>query len=156
MFLEFSETFYPTFTEFMTKPESSGQVAYYDAAYGQKSQKHILGLFAVGEPAKVYTSLTGDSLKEYILNELDTIFANQASPKYVKHLVQNWSQEPFIAGAYISDYEDWKRVRTLSESVADKLYFAGEAYTSGEDWGGVHAAAQAAREAVEEVLEEII
>ncbi len=155
VFLEFSKTFYPTFTEFVIKPESSGQVAYYDAAYGQKSNKHILGLFAVGEPSKVYTSLTGAKLKDYILAELDGIFSNQASPNYIKHIVQNWSQEPFIKGAYLSDYEDWKRVRTLSESVADKLYFAGEAYTSGEDWGGVHTAAQAARAAVEEILEEI-
>ncbi|MCA9837288.1 MAG: FAD-dependent oxidoreductase [Trueperaceae bacterium] len=151
VFLEFSKKFYPSFTEFVIEPESAGQVAYYDAAYGQETNKHILGLFAVGVPAEAYTSLTGDALRDYILEELDMIFAQQASPHYVKHLVQNWSQEPFIRGAYISDYEDWKRVRKLSESVADKLYFAGEAYTSGEDWGGVHAAAEAAREAVEEL-----
>ena len=152
VFLEFSKKFYPTFTEFVIDPKTSGQVAYYDAAYGQQSNKHILGLFAVGLPAQMYASLTGDKLRDYILKELDMIFSNQASPNYVKHIVQNWSQEPFIKGAYLSDYEDWKRVRTLSESVANKLYFAGEAYTSGEDWGGVHAAAQSARVAIEELL----
>lgn len=152
VFLEFSEKFYPTFTEFVIDPETAGQVAYYDAAYGQNSSKHILGLFAVGIPAEAYTSLSGDPLRDYILAELDTIFSNQASPNYIKHIVQNWNQEPFVKGAYLSDYEDETRVQKLSESVDDKLYFAGEAYTAGEDWGGVHAAAQAAREAVVELL----
>jgi monoamine oxidase len=149
VFLEFSQKFYPTFTEFKITPETAGQVAYYDAAYGQNTNKNILGLFAVGTPALNYTSLSGDNLKNYILNELDTIFTNQATPNFIKYMVQNWSEEPHIKAAYLSDYEDYRVVATLFEAIDDKIYFAGEAYTSGNDWGGVHAAAQAAKETIE-------
>ncbi len=151
VFLEFSERFYPAYTDFTITPETAGQVSYFDAAYGQATNKKILGLFAVGEPAKNYTSLSNDDLKSYILEELDEIFSNQATPNYIDHIVQNWSEEPYIKGAYLNDHEDWRIVRTLFKPVADKIYFAGEAYTSGDDWGSVHTAVQAARETVDKI-----
>ena len=151
VFLAFSERFYPTYIDFKITPETDGQVSYFDAAYGQHTDKNILGLFAVGTPAKNYTSFDDDDLKNYILNELDKIFSNRATPNYIDHIVQDWSKEPYIQGAYLNDYEDWKTVRTLSKPVADKIYFAGEAYTSGDDWGSVQAATQAAKETVDKI-----
>ncbi|MGB1248499.1 MAG: flavin monoamine oxidase family protein [Chitinophagales bacterium] len=152
VFIEFSDNFYPTFTEFTISPESDGQVAYYDAAYGQNTNKNILGLFAVGIPAQNYISLSDSDRIAYILNELDTMFSNQASTAYIKHTTQNWVDEPYIEGAYLTDHEDWKKVKKLGKSVADKIYFAGEAYTDGEDWGSVHTAALAAKRAVNEII----
>lgn len=151
VFLEFSEKFYPVYIDFKITPETAGQVSYFDAAYGQNTNRKILGLFAVGTPAKNYTSLGDSDLKDYVLNELDQIFSNQATPNYINHIVQNWSEEPYIEGAYLNDYENWKTVRTLFKPVADKIYFAGEAYTPGDDWGGVHAAAQAAKVTVDKI-----
>ena len=151
VFMEFSEKFYPAYVDFKITPETSGQVSYFDAAYGQNTEKKILGLFAVGEPAKNYTSLGDDDLKNHILGELDEIFSNQATPNYISHIVQNWSEEPYIEGAYLNDHEDWKTVRALFKPVADKVYFAGEAYTPGDDWGYVHAATHAAKETVEKI-----
>lgn len=148
VFLQFSEKFYPTYTDFKITPEKSGQVSYFDASYGQRTDKNILGLFAVGAPAQNYIALKGEDLRTCILDELDTIFSNRATPSYINHIVQNWSEEPHIEGAYLNDYEDWNIVRTLFEPVADKIYFAGEAYTSGIDWGGLHTATQAAHETV--------
>ena len=97
-------------------------------------------------------SETGDDLINYMLDELDQIYNGQASANYVKHIFQNWNAEPHINAAYLFDHEDWRRVRTLGTSVNDKLYFAGEAYTDGEDWGSVHTAARAAKRAVEEMV----
>ena len=151
-FFEFSSKFYHTATAFNISPESDGQKLYYDAAYGQNTTQHILGLFVVGKPASDYINRSGDELKNFILNELDEIYNNQASMSYVKHIVQNWNNEPYIKAAYLTDHEDWRRVRRLSESVADKLYFAGGAYTDGEDWVSVHTAAQSAKEAVAELV----
>lgn len=148
VFLQFSEKFYPAYTDFKITPEKSGQVSYFDASYGQRTDKNILGLFAVGAPAQNYIALKGEDLRTCILDELDTIFSNRATPSYINHIVQNWSEEPHIEGAYLNDYEDWNIVRTLFEPVADKIYFAGEAYTSGIDWGGLHTAMQAAHETV--------
>ncbi|MEL6845743.1 MAG: FAD-dependent oxidoreductase, partial [Bacteroidota bacterium] len=151
-FIEFSEKFYPAFTAFETIPESAGQKLYYDAAYGQNTTQNIMGLFAVGVEAQVYNQLPENELLDFMLNELDAIYDNQASATYVKHIFQNWNAEPFANGAYIYDQEDWRRLRTLGRSVDNKLYFAGDAYTTGDDWSSVHAAARSALRAVEELV----
>ena len=151
-FIEFSEKFYPTFTAFNIVPETAGQKLYYDAAYGQNTSRHILGLFAVGTGTQPYVELSDGDLINYMLTELDEIFDGQASTNYVKHIFQNWNAEPHINGAYVTDHEGWQRVQSLGESVNDKLFFAGDAYTTGEDWSSVHAAARSARRAVEELV----
>lgn len=152
VFFEFSEKFYPTFLDFSITPETSGQKLFYDAAYGQNTNKHILALFCVGTPSEQYTSLSGDALKTVLLNELDSYFDNKASASYVKHIVQNWNNEPFAKGTYLNDHENYRIPAEISKSVNNKIYFAGEAYTDGEDWGSVHAAAASAKRAVEELV----
>ena len=95
-FFEFSEEFYETFTAFNINPESDGQKLYYDAAFGQNTEKHILGFFSVGKPALEYGSLNDDQFLETVLAELDEIYENRASASYVKHMTQYWNNEPFI------------------------------------------------------------
>ena len=151
-FIEFSEKFYPSLVAFEITPATAGQKLYYDASYGQDTTQHILGLFAVGTGTRPYVELSDDELIEYMLNELDELFDGQASPNYVKHIFQNWNAEPYANGAYIIDDENWRVVRRLGESVDDRLFFAGDAYTEGEDWSSVHTAARSARRAVEEIL----
>jgi hypothetical protein len=51
----------------------------------------------------------------------------------------------------LTDNADWRNVKKLGESVANKIYFAGGAYTDGEDWVSVHTAAQSAKRAIEEI-----
>ncbi len=152
-FIEFSEKFYPALVGFEITPTTAGQKLYYDASYGQATTQHILGLFAVGIGTRPYIELSDDELIEYILNELDELFDGQASSNYVKHIFQNWNAEPYANGAYIVDHENWRTVRTLGESVNDRLFFAGTAYTEGNDWGSVHTAARAARRVVDEILD---
>ncbi|MEL6833091.1 MAG: FAD-dependent oxidoreductase [Bacteroidota bacterium] len=153
-FIAFSENFYPAFTAFDITPETAGQKLYYDAAYGQDTTEHIMGLFAVGIGATPYLdrSANDSDLIEFMLNELDEIYNGQASTNYIKHTFQNWNAEPHIGGAYVYDQEDWRRLRALGESVDNKLFFAGDAYTTGSDWGSVHAAARSARRATEELV----
>ena len=151
-FFEFSSKFYgDSEYEFQITPTSNGQKLYYNASLGQNTNRHILGLFAVGTPALDYISRSGVDLKNFILSELDNIYANQATPNYIKHITQNWNNEPFIKGGYMSDYVDWRTVRELGNSVANKLYFAGGEYTDGEDWVSVHTAAQSAKIALAEI-----
>lgn len=147
-FIEFSKQFYPAFTAFDIQPETAGQKLYYDAAYGQNTNSHILGLFAVGVAAESYVNLSDADLIDFMLAELDALYNGQASAHYVKHIFQNWNDEPFIGGAYLNDHESWRRAGQLAESVAGKVLFAGEAYASKSDWGSVHAAARAAKRAV--------
>ena len=152
-FFEFSTNFYgDNEFEFPIIPSSDGQKLYYNAALGQNTDKHILGLFVVGKPALDYISLSDDALKNFILSELDSIYDNQATPNYVKHIAQNWNNEPFIKAGYMSDDADWRSVRDLGKAIDDKIYFAGGAYTDGNDWVSVHTAAKSAKVAVEELV----
>lgn len=151
-FIEFSTNFYDDGHFFQITPATEGQKLYYDAAFGQNTSKNILGLFTVGTPAQDYITKSGNELRDFMLNELDGIFSNQATPNYVKHLTQNWNKEPFIKAGYLTDEADWRTVRTLGESVADKIYFSGGPYTDGNDWVSVHAAAQSAKRAIEELI----
>ena len=43
-------------------------------------------------------------------------------------------------------------MKRLGESVNNKLFFAGDAYTTGSDWSSVHAAARSAKRAVDELV----
>ncbi len=151
-FFEFTEKFYDDNYEFDINPVSDGEKIYYNAAYGQNTTQNILGLFVVGKPAIDFTSLLGDELRDFILNELNGIYSNQATPNYIKHITQDWDNEPFIKAGYMTDNADEETVRKLGESVADKIYFAGGAYTNGDDWVSVHAAAQSAMKSIREIL----
>lgn len=150
-FFEFSTNFYGDGREFAVNPPSAGEKLYYDATFGQNSMKNILGLFVVGQPARDYISREGEDLKNFILAELDGIYSNQATPNYAKHITQNWNSEPFIKSGYITDEADADVIRILGESIDDKVYFAGGAYTDGEDWVSVHAAARSAKSVVEAI-----
>lgn len=80
------------------------------------------------------------------------IFNGQASATYVKHIFQNWNEEPFANGAFLNYNENAQRINTLSESVDNKLFFAGDAYTNGTDFSSVHSAARSAKAVVEELV----
>jgi monoamine oxidase len=150
-FIEFSEKFYPAYTLFDV-PLTQGDKAYYDAAYGQNTNQNILGLYAVGVGTLPYVQLSDAELISYLLDELDGIFNGQASATYVKHIFQNWNEEPFANGAFLNYNENSQRINTLSESVDNKLFFAGDAYTNGTDFSSVHSAARSAKAAVEELV----
>ncbi|MEM9131232.1 MAG: FAD-dependent oxidoreductase [Actinomycetota bacterium] len=152
-FIEFDEAFYPAAVAFAEDEEIvDGQRLYYDAAYGQDTDANILGLFSVGVLAERYQALTDDELRAAMLAELDEAFDGAASRHYVRHIVQNWNEEPFAGAAYLWDNAPWRLTRRLASSVDGRLFFAGDAYTGFDDWSSVHAAARSAVDAVEELL----
>ena len=152
VFIEFSEKFYPEvlFPNGLLKGALGGNYMYYDECFGKDSSKNILGLFAVGEPSKKYTSLkTDDAIIKYILEELDKMFEGMASTHYVKHIIQNWSEEPFIRGSYS---EMKGNPEKMSAPVANKIYFAGEAMNTHGHTIAVHGASESAYIALENML----
>ena len=151
-FIEFSEKFYPTFLEFTDLTNSTDQHLYYDASYAQNTSTNILGLFSVGALAEPYLALSGDAQLAYILAELDQVFDGKASQTYIKHITQNWSTEPYIQSAYLSDNASTRIARTLASPISQKIFFAGEAYTREDDWAAVHNATRSAKDAVKEIL----
>lgn len=151
-FFEFSSPFYEEEYVFPVSPKTAGEKIYYNAAFGQNTSRNILGLFVVGSPAQDYISRSEEELKNFILAELDHLYSQQASANYLNHITQNWNEEPFIRAGYMSDHADWRTVRILGQAVADKIFFAGGAFTDGEDWVSVHAAARSAKMAVDELI----
>jgi monoamine oxidase len=156
-FFEFDAAFYPTFLYAPDSETAAGQRMYYDAAYGQASKKHVLGLFAVGAQARPYQAFSSDpdGLRDHVLAELDAVFDGAASRHYLRHISQDWNAEPFIGAAYLADNADSWIPAALAEPVADRLFFAGEAYSNRGDWGGAHVAALAAQDAVDALLDRV-
>jgi len=152
VFVEFDERFYPTFLAFPDSYTAQGQRLYYDAAHGQDTTTHVLGLFAVGDPAEPYQGLDPDAVRDRVLAELDEVFDGAASRSYRQHIVQDWSAEPDIRQAYVADHADWQLVRTLGRPASERVLFAGDAYTDGTNWSEVHVAASSARTAVDRLL----
>lgn len=148
IFVEFKEKFYPDILAFgnVLRALSDDEKFVYDAAFRKDSNKHILGLFAINDKAKAYTQL--DSEQEIIakfMAELDEIFDGKATANYLNHIIQNWSNEPFIQGAYSYSFEGNQSniVATINEPILDKVYFAGEALSINNQ-ATVHGACESA------------
>ncbi|MEM6852995.1 MAG: FAD-dependent oxidoreductase [Planctomycetota bacterium] len=152
VFVEFTKKFYPAALAFPDSETRQGQRLYYDAAYGQDTQANILGLFAVGYHADSYLALSDDDRIKRVLAELDEVFDGEASRTYVRHLVQNWNDEPYVHAAYLADDAPVSTSKHLAGSVDDRVYFAGDAYTGFNDWSSVHTATQSAADTIEKLL----
>ena len=150
VFIEFKERFYPSYLAFPDSETKHGQRLYFDASHGQETSSHVLGLFAVGKQAEAYRAKSKEEQLSYILKELDQVFDGRASKVYKKHIVQDWSHEPFIESAYLADNAASWIAKDLSYTVKEKVFFAGEAYTEQGNWGSVHNATQSARRVIEE------
>ncbi|MFT5681768.1 MAG: monoamine oxidase [Myxococcota bacterium] len=121
---EFSERFYPD----ITLVGGSDQI-YFDTAFRKDSDRNILSLFYVSPDANRFTDLAGDQeIVDAVLAELDAIFDGKASATYLNHVVQNWSAEPYIQGAYTYTVQGNEEdvILALQEPVEGLVYFAGE------------------------------
>lgn len=131
LFIEFNEKFYPDILSFgnIFKAFNEENKFVYDAAFRKDTNKNILGLFAINEKALAYTELNENEIISKFLNELDEIFEGKATSNYKRHIIQNWSKEPFIQGAYSYSFDGNKNeiVKIISEPIRRKVYFAGEA-----------------------------
>lgn len=157
-FIEFSEKFYQDLT-LIESPMYGGHddIGFYDAALGKKTSKHVLGFLAVGPKAKIYFDQGDDeSIFKYILGELDTIFDGTPSKVYVKHIIQNWSAEPFIQGSYSSRQGPIEKlVEPLRSSEGlNNVYFAGEAMHSEGKTIAVHGASESSYLSLSRLLDD--
>ena len=148
IFIEFKEKFYPDILAFgnIFRALNEEEKFVYDAAFRKDSNKHILGLFAINDKANAYTQL--DSEQEIIdkfMAELDEMFDGKATANYVNHIIQNWSKEPYIQGAYSYSFDgnQINIVATINEPILNKVYFAGEALSI-KNQAMVHGACESA------------
>ncbi|MEO1625659.1 MAG: NAD(P)/FAD-dependent oxidoreductase [Bacteroidota bacterium] len=154
VFIEFSERFYPDMT--VIDGILIQEKLYYDAAFGKDAEKHILGLFVIGDYAVEYNEMASEeAVVQSVIEELDDMFDGQASANYVKSVVQNWTKEPYIRGSYSHFQADYtSTIETLVEPLGgNKLFFAGEAMVLNGDTSTVHGAAESAYQAIQKIMQ---
>jgi monoamine oxidase len=156
VFLEFKERFYPDM--FLTAgalEALSYERLFYDAAFRKESDRHVLAMFCVGGVATRYVEMADDqAIIDDIVAELDGLYDGAASAQLKQAVVQNWSAEPYIRGAYSYEYKGDEQAikRRLRAPVDGRLFFAGEALSA---WNSstVPGAMQSAYQAVQTLLE---
>ena len=151
VFLEMESKFYPDLT--MLSPLGQGGVDHLamDGVFRKGSAQNLLSLFCVGRQAAQYVGLEDEAVVERLLQHLDAAFDGAASRNLLNARVQNWSQEPWIQGAYVYGADALRDIDSLSASVDDRLYWAGGAFTS-QNTVAVHGAMRSGYTAVAELL----
>ena len=154
LWLEFDDVFY---SDMVIRSSLFGYInddpiLYFNTVFRKPSTKHILTQFLVGGPDSDRVQLTDEEAVQAALGDLDQVYDGRASLLYTgRYLVQNWSKEKFIQGAYPINYNDfWDDLPKLQQSVDNRLYFAGSFMH--EETTTVHGAALSGRRAVEQLL----
>mmetsp|Transcript_62729 Transcript_62729/g.127812 ORF Transcript_62729/g.127812 Transcript_62729/m.127812 type:complete len:103 (+) Transcript_62729:1-309(+) len=96
------------------------------------------------------SQMVEEELVKAALAKIDDLFDGQGTKHYVSHVVQNWSLEPYILGAY-SFPGSLKHRRELGTTVAGQVLFAGE-HTSLWNFSLVPGAASEGRRAAVEAV----
>ena len=155
VFLRMGERFYPDVTVMspLADPGSTDHLAI-DGLYGKGLDQHLLTLFCVGPQAEAYVDLEDDAILELLVERLDRTYDGAASRHLVEGVVQNWSREPHIGGAYSYGWgDDYDGVlAALAAPVENQLFWAGSG-TSAAFPAMVHGAMFSAYDAVRTLLE---
>jgi len=121
---------------------------YFDALQGKGlPDKHVLGLYCYGWLATDLAKLDDAKLFETVMATLDKMYGGQATKNYVKHMIKNWSNEPFIKGAFQNPWYGTRMEKEFGISPLNgQVFFAGE-YCAGYLAPTVHGASLTGRRA---------
>ena len=131
--------------------------AYADDSIGKAQDDNVLLAFVMGQQAEYLTSLGSNSaITNALLQELDTMYNGQATASFVASHVQNWTTHPFVRGAYSYSTIGMGDARKVaSETVAKKIYFAGEAMNINGHHQTVHGAIETGYREVINLLNDV-
>ncbi len=124
--LKFSDTFYHNAIECAS---NSGERAYYDIAFGKKTESHILGFLCTGEESMRYIEHSSDeALVQVLIKELDQMYAGRATEYFTgEYRIEKWSEYEFTRGTWTQAFEESPHhLKHLNRSLQDKVFFAGE------------------------------
>lgn len=112
--------------------------------------------WVAGPKAKALSGRPKEELVEVALQSLSNIFKismEELQELLVNSKVVDWSADPYARGAYsYLTPTSSAAIDILSQPIADKLFFAGEALYKGEATGTVEAALQSGKEAANKIL----
>lgn len=120
-----------------------------------EEELHILGAYMLGEPSRPYLQLSDEQIvREAILDNLDRYYDGLATASYTgRHVVVNWSKEPFIRGTMAETREGAPPPGGGgAQNVRDTVFLAGEAFPVDGETGWVHAAMFSGIDAAEMIL----
>ena len=148
VFLKFKEKFY-------VENILGGKycAAYVDEKIGKNGTDNVLLAFIMGEQAEYLSNLNSQGVVvNILLKELDEMFDGAATKLFEDAVVQDWYKMPFIKGAYSYSSVGIGNARSVaSESVSDKLFFAGEAMNTNGHFQTVHGAMESAEKAINDI-----
>ncbi|MEX1190053.1 MAG: NAD(P)/FAD-dependent oxidoreductase [Bacteroidia bacterium] len=122
---------------------------------GKESSDFLLTAFVAGTKAESLLQLEESQLISALINELSSLYPIGAvSGRFTgQYVIKDWSQEPFIRGAYSYPSINSLGKRTsLSDPVSDRLYFAGEACNYNGHIGTVHGAMESSYITIAQIL----
>jgi monoamine oxidase len=129
--------------------------AYANEKEGKVGNDHVLLAFVMGEQAEYLSSLGSDNaIVQELLKELDGMYQNKATPALLDSHVEDWTTNPFVRGAYSFSTVGIGDARKIAaQSVADKVYFAGEAMNLNGHHQTVHGAVETGYQQLVKLLE---
>ena len=117
--------------------------AYFNDDIGKVTNDFVLIAFVMGDQAASLSALPNDTaIVSLLMAELDLMYNGLATSNFVDAFVQDYSKKPFIRGAYSYSkigIEETSRT-TASQSIDNKLFFAGEAMNLNGHHQTVHGA----------------
>jgi lysine-specific histone demethylase 1B len=132
--------------------------AYADESIGKLTNENVLLAFIMGEQAEYLTALGSDvAMTNALLQELDAMYAGQATASFISSHVQNWTTNPYVKGAYSYSTVDMGDAREIAaQSINKKLYFAGEAMNISGHHQTVHGAVETGYSEVIKILNDVV
>ncbi len=128
------------------------KVAEYWATAEGRGITPVLTAFVMGHDAvalRASSDLVGD-----ILADLDLLYAGGASAAFDDAVIVDWTEEPFIGGAYSFPSPGSAAARELLAAPLDgRVFFAGEATHTAGHFATVHGAIETGLRAVDEIVD---
>ncbi len=124
---------------------------YIDPTKEEQSPQSLLTSLVMGNKADIYYNNPQKAIENY-LKELDSIFNGKASTYYINSLAQDWGAESGIHGVYSYTKPGGTSARQIARKPIDnKIFFAGEAMNTQNDYGTVHGAIDTAIQVLNEL-----
>ena len=149
VFLKFNVKFFP-------ENIYGGSVcaAYFDDSIGKTTNDIVLIAFVMGDQAAYLHALGNDSaITNALIQELDFMFNGQASLYFMQSFIQDFTDKPFIKGAYSYSTIGMDNARQIAaEPIDNKVFFAGEAMNINGHHQTVHGAVESAYKVVLDLI----
>jgi monoamine oxidase len=131
--------------------------AYADDSLGKTTADNVLLAFVMGDQATYLNDLGSDAaITNALLEELDLMYVGAASASFIGSVVFDYSDKPFIKGAYGYSTIGMGNAREVAaEPINNQLFFAGEAMNTNGHHQTVHGAVESGYKAVIDLLNSV-